>query len=484
MRPMRRPAIAFACVLALFVAAGCGGSDSSTASGTESAATVAPANAAAYVAVDTDLDSSQWKQAQDVLDRFPGRDELLQQIEEQLGEENVDFEQDVEPALGPETAIVVMTGENDVVGLTQPDDKAKLDALLDRLNEDEDESYVTRELDGWTAIADTDEVLDAFDAARKDATLEDDDTFQEAIGDLPDEALVKAYVSGEAVEKAATQASGASTPDVLTGGGTLESIGLALEARDDGAGFTGSAHIEGGTPPEAWEPTLLDRVPDDALAVVSFKDLASALDEVTKNPLVGPQLGQVEQAFGVPFKDVTGLFEGETVIYARGGSPIPEVTVLLDVENEQAALATLDRLAARAAALAGARTGSAEVNGDTVKFVEIQGVRITYGAFDGIVAISSGVSGIRDARASGGKLPDDDRYKAAKEAAGMGDTTNGFLYANLEDAIPLITGFAGIGGAQIPPEVSENLEPLESFFVYSALDGNVVRFGGHLGIAG
>src|SRR5262245_36578149 len=206
MPPMRRPAIAFACVLALFVAAGCGGSDSSTASGTESAATVAPATAAAYVAVDTDLDSSQWKQAQDILERFPGRDQLLQQIEKELGEENVDFEQDVEPALGPETAIVVMPGDHDVVGLTQPDDAAKLDALLERLNEDESANYVTREIDGWTAIADTDQVLDAFDAARKEGTLDDDDAFQEAIGELPDEALVKAYASGDAVEKAATDA--------------------------------------------------------------------------------------------------------------------------------------------------------------------------------------------------------------------------------------------------------------------------------------
>jgi hypothetical protein len=483
MPPMRRPAIAFACVLALVVAAGCGGSDSSTAAGTESAATVAPASAAAYVAVDTDLDSSQWKQAQDLLDRFPGRDQLLQQIEKSLGEEDIDFEQDVEPALGPETAIVAMTGENDVVALTQPDDTAKLDALVKRINEDEDESYVTREIDGWTAIADTDEVLDAFDAARKNATLEDDATFQEAIGDLPDEALVKAYVSGEAVEKAATQASGAGTPDVLTGGGSVKSIGLAVEARDDGVNFSGSSHVEGGTRPEAWEPALLERVPDDALAVIAFKDLASGLDEATKNPLVGPQLGQIEQAFGVPLKDVTGLFEGESVIYVRGGAPIPEVTVLLDVESEQAALATLDRIAARAAALAGARTGSVEVDGDTVKFVEIQGVRISYGAFDGIVAISSGVSGIRDARASGGKLPDDDRYKAAKEAAGMGDTTNGFLYADLKDAIPLVTAFAGIGGAEIPAHVTENLEPLESFFVYAGQDGDVVKFGGHLGIA-
>jgi hypothetical protein len=483
MPPMRRPAIALACVLALVVAAGCGGSDSSTAAGTESAATVAPASAAAYVAVDTDLDSDQWKQAQDILDRFPGRDRLLQQIEKSLGEENVDFEQDVEPALGPETAVVVMNAEHDVVALTQPDDEAKLDALLDRINEDENESYVTREIDGWTAIAETEQVLDAFDTARKDATLDDDDTFQEAVGDLPDEALVKAYVSGEAVEAAATQASGASTPDVLTGGGTLKSIGLAVEARDDGVNFSGSSHVEGGTRPEAWEPTLLDRVPDDALAVLSFKDLASGLDEAARNPLVGPQLGQVEQALGMQLEDVTRLFEGESVIYVRGGSPIPEVTVLLDVENEQTALATLDRLATRAAALAGGRTGTAEVDGDTVKFVEVQGVRISYGAFDGLVAISSGASGIRDARASGDKLPDDDRYTAAKEAAGMGDTTNGFLYADLKDAIPLITAFAGIGGTEIPPDVTENLEPLQSFFVYAGQDGDVVKFGGHLGIS-
>jgi Protein of unknown function (DUF3352) len=479
---MRRPAIALACVLALLAAAGCGGSSSSTAAGTESAATVAPASAAAYVAVDTDIDSSQWKQALDLLDRFPGKDRLLRQLAKELGQENLDFEEDIEPALGPETAIVVLTGHNDVVGLTQPDDQAKLDALLKQINEDEDENYVTREIDGWTAIADTNQVLDAFDTARKDGTLEDDGTFQDAVGDLPDEALVKAYVSGDAIDKAASDASGATT-GALTGGGTLESVGLAVETRDDGVGFSGSAHVEGGDRPAAWEPKLLDRVPDDALAVFSFKDLASGLDQATSNPRLGPQLGQIEQAFGVKLEDITKLFSGESVVYARVGTPIPEVTVLLDVDNEQAALATLDKLAARAVALADARAGSVEVDGKTVKYVEIQGIRISYGAFDGIVAVTSGAAGIRDAQAGGDKLPDDDRFKAAKEAAGMGDTTNGFFYVDLKDSIPLITGLAGVAGADVPLEVTENLEPLESFFVYSALDGDVVKFGGHVGIA-
>src|SRR5918995_5035975 len=174
---MRRPATVLACLLALAVI-GCGGSDETSATGGDSAAGIAPASAAAYVAVDSDLDSDQWQQAQELLDRFPGKDRLLAELREELGEEDIDWERDIDPALGPETAIVVLDGENDVVGLTKPDDRAKLDALLRRLNEDGDSDYVLREIDGWTAIADTAEVLDAFERGADAATLADDDRFQ------------------------------------------------------------------------------------------------------------------------------------------------------------------------------------------------------------------------------------------------------------------------------------------------------------------
>jgi hypothetical protein len=130
----------------------------------------------------------------------------------------------------------------------------------------------------------------------------------------------------------------------------------------------------------------------------------------------------------------------------------------------------------------GAQTGTADVGGEQVATVDIQGIRISYTTFDGLLVLTSGPTGIRDAREDGDKLSGDDRFTAAREAAGMGDETNGFLYVDLKDAIPLIESFAGLAGEQVPSEVSANLAPLESFLVYAAQDGDVLRFGGILGI--
>jgi hypothetical protein len=470
-----------ACALALVLAAGCGGSSSSSASGAESAAKVAPANAAAYIAVDTDLQSGQWKQAQKLLDRFPGKARLLSEIEKQLGAKKLDAKRDVEPALGPETAIVVLTGANDAVGLTKPDDKAKLDELLKRLNEDGGSPYVTREIDGWTAVADTSAVLDAFDRARGQGALENDARFKQAVADLPGEAIAKAYISGDAIQKTADQASTGSA-DIFTGGGRIVSVGLALEALDNGAKLSGTTRLEGGTRRGAYEAKLLERVPDDALAVLSFNNIAGGLDQAKAAPGVGPALGQLEQFLGVSATELTRLFEGESILYVRAGTPIPEVTLLLDVKDTTAALGTLDRLAAKAAALIGAKTGTTDIGGLQVKYVDVQGVRISYTTFDGLLAVTSGPAGIRDARAGGSKLSGDSRFKAARDAAGMGKTTSGFAYIDLKDAIPLIEGLTGIAGQQLPADASANLAPLQSLFAYAAQDGDVVRFGALLGV--
>lgn len=473
---MRSVVAAFACALALLAAA-CGGDTTSSASGTESAATVAPASATGYIAISTDLGSDQWKQVSELAGRFPGRDRLLDAIERRLDAENLDLERDVEPALGPETAIVFLDGKHDAVALTQPDDKARLEALLDRSDED----YVTREIDGWTAIAETQTTLDAFARERDAGTLDDDDRFQKAVAALPEEAFAKAYATGDAVDDAAGSLSGGSA-DLLSGGGRVVSVVAALEALDEGAKLGGVVRTEGGKPTEPYEPKLLARVPDDALLVVSFSDLNRTIEQARENDAVGKGLADLE-LFGVSFDELGGLFGGESVLYARQGLLIPEITLLLDVDDTAAAVATIDRLAARIAPLVDGTLGTTEVDGLQQRYVEIRGVRVSYAAFDGLVAITSGPRGIAEARSDGDKLPDDDRFRDAKEAAGLGETTSGFLYVDLKEAIPLLEGLAGITGTRVPSATRANLDPLETFLVQASQNGNEVRFSGFLGVS-
>src|SRR5215218_7925604 len=111
----------FLVLLALLVpfAAGCGSSSSSGPAGAE----VAPASAQLFLSVATDFDSEEWRQAQEVLENFPDSDKAVGFFLRELGIENADLREDLEPALGPETDLVVLdfSGDGAAVGLTQPE---------------------------------------------------------------------------------------------------------------------------------------------------------------------------------------------------------------------------------------------------------------------------------------------------------------------------------------------------------------------------
>ena len=99
----------FALILAvasLVLVPGCAGS-SSTLAGAEGAK-VAPASALAFVSVNADTTSEQWRSARTLLDEFPGYDELVGETLGALEEERLDFHRDVVPALGPEIDVVLV----------------------------------------------------------------------------------------------------------------------------------------------------------------------------------------------------------------------------------------------------------------------------------------------------------------------------------------------------------------------------------------
>ena len=72
-----RTLIAPIALVALALAAGCGGENASA--GAANASTIAPASTQLFATVDADTSSGQWRQLQDLLDRFPGRDRLVRE---------------------------------------------------------------------------------------------------------------------------------------------------------------------------------------------------------------------------------------------------------------------------------------------------------------------------------------------------------------------------------------------------------------------
>src|SRR6266700_3874048 len=120
-------------VALVLAASGCGATKHKAAAG----ASLVPATAPAFVSIDSDLGSVQWKKVDGLLKKFPGRSQLLAVIKTELTSANLDYEKDVKPALGPEVDVAwldLANGGANVVALTQPRNEDKFKALIDKGN--------------------------------------------------------------------------------------------------------------------------------------------------------------------------------------------------------------------------------------------------------------------------------------------------------------------------------------------------------------
>jgi hypothetical protein len=191
--------------------------------------------------------------------------------------------------------------------------------------------------------------------------------------------------------------------------------------------------------------------------------------------LFAQALRQLQTTTGVSFDELLDLFVNEVAFYVRPGAGIPELSLVVDPADPDKALATLDKLAARIAALSGGRVSSGTQAGHKVKTIDFGQVAVHYAALDGKVLITSGVSGIAD-YGSGSRLTDSADFKDAKAAAGLPDSNGGFIYLDLKSAIPLIESYAGLAGATLPEEVTANLRPLRSLLAWIAGSGDTRTF--------
>jgi len=192
----RALATAVVVAFALLVAA-CGGSSSSksgSASGGASGADAAPADAAAFVSVNTDLSSSQWKTVDQLLSKFPGKDKTLADMRKSFETDSgLNWETDVKPALGPEVDFVALDLSNNGggVALTQPKDQGKFDALVAKANAKKSGSIVSEKVGDWTVLSDKQASIDAYKTRASGKKLSDDATFKTAMGELSGDALAK-----------------------------------------------------------------------------------------------------------------------------------------------------------------------------------------------------------------------------------------------------------------------------------------------------
>ena len=128
-----------------------------------------PKTAPFLLRLNTAWDSAQWTVAERAA-REASR--TATRCSSGIGGEGVDFEQDVKPALGPETDLFALNGadlSNKVfLGANQPTDETKFHALLAK----DKTPPVTEEIDGWQVISDKRETIDRYKVAKRSGTLD------------------------------------------------------------------------------------------------------------------------------------------------------------------------------------------------------------------------------------------------------------------------------------------------------------------------
>lgn len=475
-------------VLAL-VAAGCGSEEQSAL---PAGADLVPAQTVLFVAIDTDFDSGQWETAGDLLDKFPDGDKVRAMIFESLGDEGIDLDEDVKPAVGPQVNVALLDAadEKSFVGFTQPKDVDKLRDLLAK----GDDEFVYRDVEGWTAFATDEKYLDALDVATSGGSLASDARFAEAMGHVADDALVRVYFNGPAAEGGLTESAGVDLEELteLLPGGAVPWVSASVSVEDGGGRVDGAVGFAGdpeGFIGPSYEANLPDVAPAGALAYTSFKDLEGQLSKLRDafsqvEPDIERDIGRFENEIGVSLEeDIGPLLAGEGALYIRQGLFIPEVTLLLEVEDEANAMAVLDDLVAGAGKyLPLGEPQTVDIGGVEARQLDIEPpVSLVYAAFDGRLVVSTQRAGIAAIQEDGDRLSGDDSFEEALDGAGMPDETAGFTYVNLAETIPYVLGFIG-AGEDVPDEVTRNLEPLENLVFYSTRDGNTVQFSGFLAL--
>ena len=461
--------------------AGCGSSSKTSSRGGSipAGASVVRSGVVAFVAVDTDTGSSQWKQLDELAQKFPGRDQAISKLKQQLTDQGVDYETDVKPALGPELDVAVVSAGNEAstkaVALTKPDDPTKFKALAAKLNakDSSGDRAVYREVDGWYALSDSQASISR--ALEGNAPLAEDADFKEAMNKLPGDALAKVYLDGERLNALVPQSSSSGT--AALGLDKLKYVAASASAEDDGVRVHGAT--SGGPGGGDFASALIGGVPGDAFALLDFdgQGTTDQFGKLKSNPQAAAAIAKFEQEYGVTLEQVLALLSGQVAFYARPGAVIPELTLVLDPKDQGAALATLDKLAK----LSGSPVEPGTQGGHSVKTVNLGQFAIHYGSVDDKVLITSGVSGIAD-YGQGDHLTDSEDFKQAQDAAGMPDSTGGVVYIDLKDALPLLEGFASLSGQNLPSSTTENLRPLRSLLAWTNVEGETRTFDAFLEI--
>ena len=486
-----RPLLAGLLAAIAIAAAGCGGGGGGGK--LPEGASIAPRSALAFISVNTDFSSPQWKRVVKLAGRFPGTAQLIAELEKQT--KGLDFEHDVKPALGPEVDVLWLDAANngtDAVGLTKPDSETKLDALLKKAHTPGGAKLFAERVGDWAVIADARAKIDRFKSRSGGDKLAGDKDFKQAFEKLDADSSVRAWISGDFVQSALDRGLASTPPRLTHDVGDLHAISGSAKAGGNGASLELDWFIDPTPDPATFSPSLPDDFPDGAMLYVSTTHLDAPLRTVLR--LVGEsvpnfdtQLAQVESVLGLTLKDdIYPLLAGESALAVYPGTPrLPNILFVQKVDDEKKADGLLRRFSAIAQLGGGINAGTVRLGGKTVQKLTITSAGVTI--YDGVASGRLFVTNAEDlakqaVTGPSKRLGDDDLFRSARHASGMPGKVAAFAYGDLEHGLPLVLRLAQQNGNTVPPEAFANIKPLTAAVVYLVKDGNALRLSGFQGI--
>src|SRR4051794_10882998 len=254
---MRRVlATSLAALVAVAVAvAGCGGGSSSSGGKDplDNALGYLPKSAPLVIAIDTDLNGSQWKSLGTIANKFSFGGQITQQLKDSISKQGLDFDKQIRPLLG-NAAVVGATDPQSILGdnssfvvALEVKDKDKLESLLKQSKDlkadgsshgatlyKQDDGGETAQRDNVLLAADTKAQLEqALEQRDKDDRLTEGQ-FDSALTDLPKDALVRVYTDLQALIGGSPNASQARQVKWVA---ALRTLGVTGSATDNAISF-------------------------------------------------------------------------------------------------------------------------------------------------------------------------------------------------------------------------------------------------------
>jgi hypothetical protein len=447
----------------ILATAACGGSAASVGRSPGSdAARLVPANALAFVSVDTDLGGAQWRRLDDLTRGLPARERVVKMVRDALAQKQLDLERDVRPALGGELDVAVLAGDAaspEVVALAQSNDEAKLRALATRFDVG-DEHYTVQRIAGWSVVADS---ADAFAAVRSASTgrsLADKASFGAASARLGSDTLARLYVDAAGAAKLSPRLGALAR---IAGNPAWAAASLAAE--DDAVRIRVTSARTTQTP-ASYAPRLLREVPSGASLAVSFRGLGDLLSRLAAQPELAPLAKQLREYLGVGVDELAPLVRGEGVLYAGPAGLLPSLALELQSSQPAKTGAVLRRAAQRLSAKGGGL------------------LMLTVSTRPGRVVLATSPQAAASLAGSGPKLVSDRGFKDALDAADVPDKVTGLAYADVPQLLPLVQAAAAALGSPLAPDTVTTFGRFRTVVAFGTADASTAGFALRLQLGG